>query len=913
MSVKDEKNFERDLFRFSNEIKFSKKLLEIHPEHSKEWNKLLKRADETLQKLSNHEIPFDEIKNAEKSLEPIAKFAKEFTIHYVGHAHIDMNWLWPWDETVDVCYRTFSTVDKLMDEYPDFKFSQSQASVYKAMEDYSPEVFSVIKDKVKKGQWEITANTWVEGDKNLASGEALVRQILYTKRYFKEKFGIPYDAIKIDWEPDTFGHAWTYPQILTKAGIKRYYFCRAGKGYRLFWWQSPDGSKVLAWNDEKLWYMWPPNPADMVEAVEHYKETGMKDYMIVYGVGDHGGGPTKRDIEMIREMQKWPIFPRIKFSTTDEYFSIAEKFADKLPVVNEELNFTFRGCYTSQSNIKRANRYAENILVRSESLAILANKMVSQIYPAEQLYKGWLNTLFNQFHDILPGSGIRETYQYSQGLYQDTKARADMVKVNALKAITKEIHIKDNGDLSVVVFNSLTWKRTDVVVVNVYDKFVDVYEKNPKSCEFTMTDNSGAEIPLQYHLKRDKFGLNYYEFTFVAKDVPAFGYKTFYIKKDSSKILRNGASVLFDGMTEKIIENEYFKLKIEPGSGAITSLFDKNNEIEYVSSGKKLGILQVLHEAPNDMSAWVIGQITDTEDIASAKVEIIEKGPARVTVRTFRKYNNSDITMDISLNAGTPRIDFKMEIKWSEIGDKDYGTPFLKVAFPINASDTTVLYEIPFGNIKRDENVNTYSLSQSPFNMSSLTVKNEDVPAQKWVDITGQSNNRKVGICLVNDSKYGFDHTNDTLRMSLLRSSYSPDPFPEVGNHEIKFAVYPHDERLKISDFTKYGYEFNNTLECVYDESHVGRLNDEFEGIIVSDGIIISSIKKAEDNDDSMILRAYETNGVTIEADVKLFMPVKEVIEVDLLEQPIGKTLKIKNNSFQTTFKPYEIKTFKVK
>jgi alpha-mannosidase len=912
MSTND-KNFENFVLRFSSEIKFSKNLLEIYPAHSKEWTNLLNNAEIVLQRFLNHEISWNEIESAEKSLEPISKIAKEFTIHYIGHAHIDMNWLWPWQETVDVCYKTFTTVNKLMDEHPEFRFSQSQTSVYKAMEDYSPETFKLIQEKVKNGQWEVTANTWVEGDKNLASGEALVRQILYTKRYFKDKFGIPYDTIKIDWEPDTFGHAWTYPQILKKAGIKRYYFCRAGKGYRLFWWQAPDGSKVLAWNDEKLWYMWPPKPEDMVEAIVHYKETGMKDYMIVYGVGDHGGGPTKRDIEMIKEMQRWPIFPKIKFSTTDEYFSVAEKFGDKLPVVNEELNFTFRGCYTSQSNIKWANRYAENALSQSESYAFLANKTVSRKYPADQLYQSWLNTLFNQFHDILPGSGIHETYQYSQGLYQSTMANTNIIKENAFKAIANEINSKGKGDISVTVFNSLGWRRTGVVNLNVYDKFVDVYEKNIKSSEFVLIGNAGEKVPVQYHLKRDNFGLNFYEFSFVAKDVPAWGYKNYYLKKVDLAAFLDGVILSFDGLNEKIIENAYLKVKIESSCGAITSLIDKRNNVEYVKEGKALGTLQMLHEAPNDMSAWVIGQIMNTEEITGSKVEVIENGPARVSVRTFRKYKNSEITMDIILNEGIPRVDFKVNIKWVETGDKDHGIPLLKVAFPINAHETEVTYEIPFGSIKRNENVSTVSLSKSPFNMSSLTVKGEDVPAQKWVDIAGMSNKDKIGFCLVNDSKYGFDHADDTLRMSLIRSSYNPDPFPEIGNHEIKFAIYPHDERLKISDFTKLGYEFNNDLGSIYDDPHDGKLEDEFEGISISqDNIIVSSIKKAED-DDSMILRMYEVNGIKTTVSMKLNLPSEEVIEVDLLEQSIGKAVKIKDRTFNAIFEPYEIKTFKIK
>ncbi|SHE41882.1 alpha-mannosidase [Caldanaerobius fijiensis DSM 17918] len=901
-------DIEKDLKRFFYEIKFVQKLIEAYPEKEGQWAAQVQDAVEGLKEDIEKGLRIkDAVAKAEDSLKAIAAVAKEFTIHYIGHAHIDMNWLWPWQETVDTCYKTFNTADKLMSEYPDFKFSQSQTSVYKAMEDYSPETYEMIHRRVKSGQWEITANTWVEGDKNMASGEALVRQILYTKRYFKEKFGLPYDAIKIDWEPDTFGHAWTYPQILAKAGIKRYYFCRAGKGHRLFLWQAPDGSKVLAWNDEKLWYLGAVRPEDVVEAVDHYKATGMKDYMIVYGVGDHGGGPTRRHINMIKEMEKWPVFPKVKFSTTDEYFTIAERYIDKLPVVDGELNFTFRGCYTSQSNIKKANRFSENMLGQAEAYALVANKLVSKAYPEKQLHKGWINTMFNQFHDILPGSGIHATYEYSQGLYQDTKAHVDMIKEASFKAIVSKLNTKGKGDLSITVFNPLAWTRTDTVTVNVYEKF-------DRDARFILVDNTGKEIPVQYTFK-SWFGFDFHVVTFTAKDVPGCGYKTYYLKKTYLMPEESGATVSFDGANEKVIENEYLKLRVEAGSGTIVSLIDKKTNVEYVPHGKKLGLLQVLHEAPNDMSAWVIGQILETTDLdKGAHIEIVERGPVKATVRVSRKYNKSEITMDITLCKDMPRVDFKLDINWLEIGDKVNGGPLLKVAFPLNACDISPTYEIPFGSIKRNEKVDVASLSASPNNMSSLNVKGEDVPAQKWVDITGKDDKgNRIGLCVVNNSKYGFDYIEDTIRMSLIRSTFNPDPLPELGKHEIEFAVYPHSGQWRNADSARCGYEFNNRLEAHYDDPHDGTLSDAMAVIeVMPENIIPAAVKKAED-DDSIVIRMYEVDGIETAADIKVLLPAVEAVETDLLEQPIGNAVKIQGGIFSTVFKPYEIKTFKIR
>ncbi|MEM3713823.1 MAG: glycoside hydrolase family 38 C-terminal domain-containing protein [Nitrososphaeria archaeon] len=938
--VKNEKNSENFVLRFSSELKFSKNLLEIYPEYSEEWTNLLKNAEISLQRFLNHEISLDGIESAESSLEPIAKFAKEFTIHYIGHAHIDMNWLWPWNETVDVCYRTFTTVGNLMDEYPEFKFSQSQASVYKAMEDYSLETFEMIREKVKNGQWEITANTWVEGDKNLASGEALVRQILYTKKYFKDKFDIPYDAIKIDWEPDTFGHAWTYPQILKKAGIKRYYFCRAGKGYRLFWWQSPDGSKVLAWNDEKLWYLGHVKPDDIFESLEHYKETGMKDYMIVYGVGDHGGGPTRHDIEMILEMQSWPIFPKIKFSTTDEFFSIAEKFGDKLPVVNDELNFTFRGCYTSQSEMKKINRYAENDLVKSESYATLSKILVDNIYPYDQLYKGWINTLFNQFHDILPGSGIHATYEYSKGLFQDTKARLDIVKDKSLKAITERMNTEMNYDLAISVFNPLSWKLTCPVSIKIYEDFgpmaslksfletanihfevkdvgnilsnFGIYTEF-NDVHFSLADKDNNEMPVQYEFGGE-YGFNYLLLKFTATNVPAFGYKTYYLKIKNTNKNSKRSVICSDGLNNKVVENEFLKLTIQSGSGNIISLIDKRNGKEYVAEGKQLALLQVLKEDPHTSDAWRIGQILsmiNLDTIESAK--IVENGPAKVTVRTKKKYNNSEIVMDISLYDKVPAVYFKLDVNWMEVGNDKNGVDLLKMLFPLNAKNTLVKCDIPFGSISRKETPSVLSLSNSPNNNSSLetTGIGVDVPTQKWLDIYSEDDD--IGLCIVNNGKYGFDKVDNTVGMSLIRSTYKPDSIPEVGHHLIELAVYPHDKNWKDSTSARCGYEFNEKADAVYFKPHGGTIKDDFELLnIESSNIIMTGIKKAEDDDNTFIFRAYETNGIKETAVIKFNLSVDRVQETDLIEKPLNE-IKFVDDTIKIDFAPYEIKTLKVK
>jgi alpha-mannosidase len=386
--------------RLQNEMAFARKFAAALPEKTAEWEKLILKAGEHVAKAlaAGGSIDAEKIaREAEDILAPIGEVAKGYTIHCAAHAHIDMNWMWPWQETVSVSADTFATMDKLMDEFPDFHYSQSQASTYIAMEEYHPEIFEMIKKRVKQGNWEVLASTWVEGDKNMFSGESLCRHLLYTRQYFSEKFGLKPEDVKIDWSPDTFGHAHTVPSILTRGGVNRYYFHRTGPNYWLFKWRSPDGSEIFAFKDKSMYgYNGPIDPNDMGTGLTTFtRETGVKDFLYLYGVGDHGGGPTRADLRRAKQLMQWPIFPTVKFSTTHAFFNAVEAANPKLPVIDGDMNFVFEGCYTSQSSVKRANRVSENILPEAETLALVAGALDGMEYPSDMLVTNWRRTLFS--------------------------------------------------------------------------------------------------------------------------------------------------------------------------------------------------------------------------------------------------------------------------------------------------------------------------------------------------------------------------------------------------------------------------------------------------------------------------------------------------------------------------------------
>lgn len=442
----------------------------------------------------------NEIEKIRAELSILSDRAEEFRVHLVAHAHIDMNWLWPWKDTVDTIKNTFGSMIKLMDEHPDFHFSQSQAVTYKVVEENFPKLFEAIKRYVKKGTWDVTASMWTETDLNMVGTEALVRQFLEAKRYVQEKFRF---KPNVCWEPDTFGHVWTLPQILRKTGSRYYYFMRCGKGHPIFWWESPDGSRVLAFTSVYNNFVTPKNIVDL--AITLYESYGLKTSMFVYGVGNHGGGAMVEDIEAAYEMQKKRVLPKVVFSSTRGFFEEAEKeLQDKsIPVVNDELQFIFDGCYSTHGDIKRYNRLCERLLVDAEKFSAFSGK-----YSKATLRKAWLNILFNQFHDILDGSSIPEAYVYPRELAEETIEIADRTLKDSFKSLSEKIKFSRTG-LPVVVFNSLSWDRLDIVKVKIPEPLM------PRSPVAVSADGK----------ERTSIQMSGDEALFVAK-VPSMGYRT---------------------------------------------------------------------------------------------------------------------------------------------------------------------------------------------------------------------------------------------------------------------------------------------------------------------------------------------------------------------------------------------------
>ncbi|MGQ9731886.1 MAG: alpha-mannosidase [Candidatus Zipacnadales bacterium] len=941
------------LERFRAEFDFALRMAEAHPEQAAEWIPLLRQAAEkVIAGLKEGTVSVAAlVEEAESILAPLGAAAKEYTIYCCGHAHIDMNWMWSWPETVSVCYDTFTTMDQLMDEFPAFHFSQSQASVYIAMQKYAPELFERIKQRVQEGRWEITASQWVEGDKNLASGEILARHLLYTRKYLKSAFGLPYEAIKIDWECDTFGHCWTLPGLLRQGGVTRYYHHRAsgprlqgmasGQMSQLFWWEGKDGRRVLAYDDSPNGYNCEINPrmTHLLFALERH--TGLKDLLWVYGVGDHGGGPTRRHLRAAADMATWPIYPTVKLTTTDDYFSTVERKIEEqgleLPIHRDELNFVFEGCYTSESRIKFANRRGECDLVDTEWAAVLGEKMGIFAYPHEQLEDCWRRAMFIQFHDILPGSGIKETVEYAMGLFQENLAHTNSIRTRALRGIAGRIDtsalaptcVTKGADLGLgagvgneawwggmsavgagecsadpfVIFNPAPFARDELVQVKVWNReFPDG--------EVVVRGADRTTVPAQILGRGHYWGHHFTVLAFPVRQLPALGWRAYVVDRSSAPLGEGACYVKETGrpvyglgyvnaqmLTPVVMGNELIELQVSGEAGGIISLVDKRSGQELIGEDV-LGAIDREQEAPHSMTAWQLGALVDSvRPLEGSVLQVLHKGPHLAAVQLAQKHQDSDYRLTISITAGSPQIDFHLDVNWLERGDPITGVPALRATFPLNIEDGVATFEIACGSIERPAN-------------------GGECPALNWVDLTGRlmGGDQLVGATLLNDSKYGHQAYEDRLRLTLLRSSYDPDPLPEIGQHSIRYALVPHSGAFEVAQATQAGYAFNHPLVAASTTVHAGDLPaEQIVMEILTPNVMFSALKRSED-DSGLVLRFYEMEGRATRAQVRLadrlVGPEASAQQVDLLERPVEpNTATLRDGVLSFDIEPYSVVT----
>ena len=834
---------------------------------------------------------------AQGKLQALQPWVKQFRIRAAGNSHIDMAWLWPWTETVEVVRNTYRSALDMMQEYPGFTFSGSSAQSYVWMEEKYPQLFQEIQQRVKEGRWEIVGGMWVEPDLNMPGGESLTRQILIGKQYFKRKFGVD---VKVGWNPDSFGYNWQLPQIYKKSGID--YFVTQKLlwahefttfPHKLFWWESPDGSRLLTYFPHDYGSLM--EPVSMAEDVAVWTPSiyhgSMKDpqMMYLYGVGDHGGGPTRTMLDSVtRLMAPGVVFPKVEFSTAAGFLDDLNKRNDlEIPVWKNELYFQYhRGVFTTQAETKKLIRHTEEKLLDAEKYASLA-QLYQHAYPRQELTSAWKGLLFDQFHDIMPGSGIAVNYLDAKRDLDGVGRVGDNILNESLGEISARIDTRQNGT-PIVVYNSLSWQRTDIIEV---DAQLAVATPN-----IQVVDSAGKLVPSQV-LANDQ-ATHRVRFLLQAS-APAVGYATFFVQP----AVKLAPAISSIKATSQGLENEFLQLKVDPETGCITSLYDKRSKQETLAKAetdtggpKNLvcgNLLQTFVDKPKEYDAWNID--ADFEDKywsldKADEVKLMETGPLRAVIRVKHHFQDSSFVQDITLYPAVARVEVNMQTEWKE------KHILLKVAFPVSVHAQKATYEIPFGSIERPTTRTT------PDEKAQF-----EVPAQHWADLSDTQH----GLSVLNDSKYGYDAKGNVLRLSLLRSPAWPDPHADEGHHEFTYSLYPHGGTWREAGTVRQGYELNYKLRAVQVQNHSGALPPVHSFVeIGSNNVVLTAMKWAED-DDAIVLRFYEWAGK--EADVTVHLPTgaQKAWETNLIEQSAG-DLPVANGSVTVHTKPYEIKTVSV-
>jgi len=818
---------------------------------------------------------------ARQALEPLRQWMQSYTIRAAGNSHIDMGWLWPASETTMVVEHTWSSALQLMREFPGLTYTHSTAAAYEWMEEKYPALFEEIRRRVKEGRWEIIGGMWVEPDLNMPDGESLVRQLLLGKRYFQEKFGVD---VRTGWNPDSFGYNWQLPQIYRKSGVDFFVTQKMAWNdttkfpYKLFWWEAPDGSRVLTYFPHD--YANAIHPVAMArDLAEYVPAMKYPEMLYLFGVGDHGGGPTRDMLETAERWRNGAVYPRLEFGAAQPYFDALAKQAPSLdlPVWKSELYFQYhRGVFTTQAETKKGNRRSEELLLTTEKFSSLA-ALSGGTYPGEDLRLAWKKVLFNQFHDIAAGSGIPVLYKDAARDYAEVRRIGEKRLDSALKAIAAQVNTAGSG-VAIVVFNPLSWTRTGVVEAEA--------QLPSPAARVRVVDTAGKPVIAQ---KVSNSASGPVRIRFLAEDVPAVGYKIFRLlpavsASTPSSALKTGPDLL---------ENEYFRVRVDAKTGCVTSLWDKQSRQEAVPPGACANELQTFVDKPKKWDAWNID--ADFEDHQwhldqADAVTLTERGPLRAVLRVKKHFQNSTFVQDITLYPHIRRVDVRMTADWHE------KHILLKVAFPVAVEADTATYEIPFGSIARP------TTRRTPEERAQF-----EVPALRWADLSDAHH----GLALLNDCKYGYDAHGNVLRLSLLRSPEWPDPHADEGTHEFTYSLVPHAGGWREPGVVRAAYELNTPLRAAPAQNHTGTLPSVHSFVALEpENLVLTAMKQSEDGVD-LILRFYESTGQKTTARITLPPGVEEVWDANLMEQP-GEKLPSDGKTVTVAVNPWEIKTLRL-
>lgn len=864
---------------------------------------------------------FASVNGQNKNVTPVAD-----TIHVIGHAHMDMNWLWTYSETMQMCNDNLRQVVSFMDEFPDYTMLQSQAAVYNFVEMVDPPLFEQVKKFVKAGRLELAGGMWTEGDMNLSSGEAITRSFLLGQRYFQSRFG---KMANIGWLPDNFGHISQMPQFLKLAGCDYFYFHRTKPYKGTFWWIGTDNSTVLAYSNDTYNGKITSALKDELQKIAPDKHRIIQ----ITGVGDHGGGPTRADIEMVHQLDKTPGYPAVKFTTAGEFFKRSSKDMGGRPTHHGEMQFIFEGCYTTIADIKAGNRNSENALYASEFFNTL-RWLNGDKYPTEAFNDLWTTVTFNQFHDILPGSAINEANKEAVARYSEVLRKTTELRNNAFRKMADEVKFQAGMGQPVVAYNLQPDNRKTIVEANVYSheepvtakfaswgnyygsKYIKPVDKGQGNVPSVLVrDGSGKTYPAQVVWGKSTPPGFTSKVQFIVDNMPAGGYKTFYV--DMTKPGEASEPIPFKDNT---FETDFFKIKLDMTTGGIVSLFDKRSNKEYVKEGGQLNKLRIyLEDKKGGMKSWTINKIVKEEDVTNvASVKVVENGPVRACVETVKTWGKSRFIERTYLYRSYPRIGYDMEVHWLETGSDSTDSPMLRALFPIAIDNPVFNCQVPFDVVERPTDLRK---KQSFKNFQTTWTPQEspdgqEVPAQKWVDLS----DGVTGIALLNSTKYGHSYHNGDLRITLLRSAGNPDIYPNLGKFNISYALYPHAGDWKEGEVWAEGEDFNIPVYAAEPPSlalakaHATRPEEASFFSVDAPGVVLTGMKQSEDGNE-LVIRLLEIQGKETTLNLKIPVVVSSVCRLNLVELPLANANKptVNGKTIQVKVKPNEIVTLGIK
>lgn len=813
----------------------------------------------------------------QKQIDELEKHS-DVTVTLIGHTHIDVAWLWRLKHTREKSARSFSTVLRLMEQYPEYIFLQTQPQIYEYIKEDYPELYEKIKTKVNEGKWEIDGAMWLESDANIPSGESLVRQILFGSRFMKEEFD---QETKYLWLPDVFGYSWALPQILKKSGIDLFMTTKISWNQfnrmpnDTFYWKGIDGSEILTHfittpepgrSEDSFFYTYngKVTPYTVKGVYDGYRDKDInQNLLIAYGYGDGGGGVNREHLENARRIQKLPGLPNVQTGKASEFFEeLKQTFENTNKYVHTwdgELYLEYhRGTYTSQARNKWWNRKLELKYRDAEILNSWLMKTHKKDYPKETLNKGWKILLRNQFHDIIPGSSIREVYEDSEIEYEQAKELVDHTIDEAARYV-------DEKDEAWIVFNSAAWDRDELIFLSGVPNVEGwVEDENGTKLTSVQLDNGLAVL---------------------VEDVPALGSKNIHFVTGEV----SSSSEIFS-MEEESLNTPYYKIKWNQ-EGHLISIYDKKMNREVLQENGKGNVFQLFEDKPMNWDAWDIDLFYQEKgrDLAARSVELKEANDLFATVLFRFDFGESEIKQEMTVYSHTRRIDFKTIIDWKE------RQQLLKVKFDVDIRATEATYDIQYGNAKRSTHWNT-----------SWDMAKFETVGHQWADLSEQG----YGVSLLNDCKYGHDIKDGTIRLSLLKGAIYPDPEADIGEHEILYSLYPHEGNFLEGGTVQEAWSINSPVavfEGNLDEKPLFKVESAYP-------VMIDAIKNSEDGT-GLIVRLHDYTGGRQTVSLSPNFDYEQWREVNLMEKELEEAPSLSSNKTTIEFelKPFEIKTIQIK